>query len=163
MSIKTLYFTGYLGHSFASKLITWWTRSPVSHVEECTDVSAVTGWGAWSGKKVGILTMDDHEPETPYIIFAINVTSEQYDKFVKFKRKEFNKPYDWPGIMGFLYGKDRNNPKKWFCSEIESAACKHAGIDILNWDFMNPGLVSPGLFCSSSKLVAIKKGKTPKK
>lgn len=161
--MKTLYFTGYMGYSFSSKLIRYWTRSPISHVEECLDIETVDGWGAWAGEKVGPLNMKMHNPETPYIIFAINVSPEQYERFIEFKRKEIGKKYDWPGIMGFLYGKDNNNPSKWFCSEIESSACKYAGINILNWELMKPGLVSPGLFCSSSRLVAVKKGKTPKK
>ena len=161
--MKTLYFTGYFGYSFASKLIKFWTRSPISHVEECINLDTLEGYGAWSGRKVGKLTPDIHKPETPYVIFATNVTDKQYMLFKQFKRSQQGKSYDWPGIMGFIYNKDNNDPNKWFCSEIESAACKYANIQILNWDLINPSLVSPGLFCSSSVLVSIKKGKTDKK
>jgi len=156
-----LYFTGYKGKSFISKLIKYWTRSEYSHVEQCLNLETLKGYGAYQGYKVGYLYPSYHEKGTRYDIFELECTQEQLEKFNYFKRQQEGKKYDYKGIMGFVTNKEEmNNRNKWYCSEIEIYACNYAGIRLLNWDVIKMKLVSPGMFLSSPLLKKIKSGKT---
>lgn len=156
-----LYFTGYKGISLISKLIKYWTRSEYSHVEQCLNIDTLKGYGAYEGHKVGYLYPSYHKKGTPYDIFELECTDEQYEKFNYFKRMQEGKGYDYKGIMGFVTNKEKmNDINKWYCSEIELYACNYAGIRILNWDVIKMNLVSPGMFLASPLLNKILSGKT---
>ena len=70
---------------------------------------------------------ENHTPGTRIDIYRpIGITPEQEAMVWAFMLEQVGKGYDWPGIWGILRRKMRENPDKWFCSELVFAAYAHA-------------------------------------
>jgi uncharacterized protein YycO len=68
-------------------------------------------------------------------------------------RSQYDKKYDFQGILRFITREKGKNPDKWFCSELVFAAFQHIGVKLLNVD--EAWRVSPGLLAMSPLLEKI--------
>lgn len=123
----------YKGKSWISKAIQWQTFGPYSHAGWwCSDGTVVEAW-----HKGGVSHNDSpatlHEPGTEIDVFGIRGASEeQLFMIEQFMKDEIGKKYDFaPVLRGFPLRLNRDNPNKWFCSELVFSKVRKAGIDLL--------------------------------
>ena len=156
-----IYIIGYKGISLASKIIRKFTLGEYSHVEWLLDPTTLKGFGAFEEiGGVGYTGPHLHKKGTKYTIWTIQCTERQKSRFIDFHLQKEGCKYDWFGILGFARFRNTNNPNKWFCSELETMACKDADIPLFNWDTVAPGLTSPNRFAMSPLLNLFHEGVT---
>jgi hypothetical protein len=176
----------YEGTSLLSRLIKWETRSTISHVSVVqvpnsawddarktiiwgTLLKALDGcpvWEAWGTagvvRRVGI-----HEGHTPRTRIRLMRLADAYaadldeGSVVRFLDGKVGLGYDWLGLVRFALRVDRDQAKRWFCSELAHAALSAGGVPLL--DRVAAHWVSPGDIFRSPRLVdflnTITKGK----
>lgn len=149
-----VFVAGYKGAGLGGGLIKWFTFGGYSHVSL-------------------VFEIDNPEGNTPRMLEIDALqgkgVSSRYDGAIKSKRDLFLVPcdldvandiyltarhlcgckYDWAGIWGFLHRKKRENPKKWFCSELVAHCLKENGIELLR---LPPWKQSPVMVCASTVL-----------
>ena len=145
----------YRGTSWISKLIKWQTFGPYSHAAWwCSDGTAIEAW-----HKGGVQHVDSpatlHKPGTEIDVFdfrdpaALDVDAAEW-----FLREQVGDDYDFrPVLSGFLLRLRRNNPDKWFCSELVHAAAVAGGLPLLSR--VSDWKVHPTLLSYSRELVHI--------
>lgn len=133
------------GKGRGSRIIMKATRGDVSHVSlrfrDLDDMDRHV-----LQQSTGILFTYDHEieaiqgagvrhqqfvPSQNQTWYDFDHTPEQALRIALFAAAQIGKPYDWKGIWGFATRNDWENPDKWFCSELASAALLNAGIRLL--------------------------------
>ncbi len=122
-----------------SRLICWFTRGKWSHVElflpEHNNLI-----GAMPGKGV-IIRKFSNIAKSIYRVSMVEVYSTEIQSAIIKKAKEqLGKPYDWAAIFGFVFRRDWQKQKKWFCSELVAYAFNKGGIPLLDG---KASLVSP--------------------
>lgn len=142
----------YKGNSALSRAIQFKTWSPYSHaawIEE--DGSVIEAWQVGGVTKGRYDTR--HNNGTIIDIFDVEMTDDQTGTVREFLRSQIGKPYDWPGIFGFVTRRAESvdaAQRKWFCSELVFAACLFAGVELLSR--IPACKVYPGLLCYSPLL-----------
>lgn len=116
-------------------------------------------------KGVRILWTKDHELESiqgkgvqhqPFVpsdnqtTFNFHHTPEQAEIILRTAVGLLGKKYDWSGIGGFITRRDKENPNRWFCSELVAYCLLKAGIVLLN---MKCYKQSPRITCASTLLI----------
>jgi len=92
-----------------------------------------------------------HTPGTEFAVYSIEVTKEQRDEIRYFLQRQIGKPYDWLGILGFVFfNPNLESKNRWFCSELVFTAFKQAGVELLK--NTHPSEVSPCLLLKSPLL-----------
>jgi hypothetical protein len=147
----------YKGKSWISKLIRWHTRGDYSHVAWwLRDGTVIEAW-----HKGGVTHNDNpgtlHTPGTEIDVFDFSPegrASLSETAAEDFLHKQVGKKYDLrPVISGFVLRLNRNNPDKWFCSELVHAAARAGGLSLLKR--VPDHKVSPTLLNYSPHLVHI--------
>lgn len=124
----------YKGKSWISKAIEWRTWGPYSHAAWwLRDGTVIEAW-----HKGGVQHVDNpgsiHTPGTEIDVFdfcgaGIPACHSAAETFL---HKQIGKGYDFrPVISGFMLRLNRNNPNKWFCSELCHAAARAGGLSLL--------------------------------
>ena len=113
---------------WSSRLIAWFTQGKYSHVEFITPHGKALG----ARLKGGVQARDFH-----YIgnrksrLFRIEVSDNLLYQYANSQR---GKPYDWLAIVGFIFGRDWQNQRRWFCSEYVTWAILRSGVELLRVD-----------------------------
>lgn len=113
----------YKGKSFISKLIKWQTFGQYSHAAWwCQDGTVIEAW-----QKDGVQRNDSpatiHIPGTEIDVFAVPGIDEAAVE--QFLISQLGKGYDFSAVLrGFTFRLDRDDPDKWFCSELIHRACR---------------------------------------
>lgn len=119
------------------KMIRLWTRSPYSHTEIIID-------GRWysSSPRDGRVRGRVIVPTPGHWDFAeVTMTESDTQKVLSFLRSQIGKRYDWLGIfLSQIVPLGIQNPTRWFCSELCSAALKKGGMRLEK----HPQWYSPG-------------------
>ena len=157
-----VYVVGYKGAGFGGGLIKWFTFGGFSHVslvfegtaEELeiepvspsnlpvrVEIDAIQGRGV-TRRLFGAITGKRD-------VFAVDCSSGVAMKIYKTACALVGCGYDWAGIYGFLRRKKRENPYKWFCSELVAHCLKKHNIVLLN---LPPWKQSPVMICASTVL-----------
>jgi len=103
-----------------SKLICWWTKSNIYHVEVIIDndiwVSAVEGYG------VTIHNLKPLGDDWVYIpLEDVRISVPDNAKFMKWLHSQKGSKYDWEGIVfTHIFGLGLHRSYKWFCSEFST-------------------------------------------
>ena len=123
--IKLAFYKGR-GDMF-DRLIRLWTRSQYSHVEIIVD-------GIWysSSPRDGRVRAKTIRPKRGHWDFRLIPLFER-DKasMLRFLESQTGKQYDWTGIfLSQIVPLNVQDPRRWFCSEICSAALKAGGIKL---------------------------------
>lgn len=134
----------YKGKSFISKMIKWQTFGIYSHTAWwMSDGTVIESWhegGVTHNNSPATL----HAPGTEIDVFSVpGVDEYAVESFLK---EQCGKGYDFaPVLRGFTFRVMRDNPDKWFCSELDFRAVEAGGIKLLRdipaWK-VSPGLLS---------------------
>jgi hypothetical protein len=107
-----------------ARLVCWWTRSEWAHVGVSLD-----GWYVEADPFRGVVG-----GPVPHTAFCIR-TWTVHDTLAteQWINRQMGKPYDWPGILGFVIGGSevgRRDRGHWFCSELGAVILRRFGIDV---------------------------------
>lgn len=123
----------YRGKSLISKAIKWQTFGPYSHAAWwMRDGTVIEAW-----HKGGVTHNDSpatiHTPGTEIDVFDFaDPAAISHDIAEQFLLDQVGKKYDFrPVLSGFTLRLNRNNPDKWFCSELGHAAARIGGYPLL--------------------------------
>ena len=109
----------YYGRSCVSRVIEFLTWGEISHVA-IRDPQQGCVWEAW--QRGGVSKVPDistnHTDSTRVDVFALDLTKEQYDKAVAFLDAQVGKPYDFKGVLSFVFRHPVGSDGAWFCSEV---------------------------------------------
>ena len=122
------------GKAPLSRAIAWFTRSAASHAALYFDNDQAVIEATWPRvRKINFADWVKELGDTPFEIFHIEVTPEQYYKIRTFASGQLAKPYSVWGDLKFVTRTDYDSlpDDKWFCSELVFQAFKEAGIDLL--------------------------------
>jgi len=142
----------YKGKSIVSRLIRWRTWSEYSHAAwVCEDGTILDAWQKGGVRHVANISVG-HKPGTPVEFFTLYLTPMQRGMIECFLKRQVGKKYDWHGVLKFISRRKTtaDQQKKWFCSELISAAFNHARRPLLVR--IRDEQVSPGLLAISPLL-----------
>lgn len=124
----------YHGTSFMSRIIrarTWSQYSHCSYIAPSFNLEIE----AWRGGVTAVtVPFTNHTPGTRVDLFEFLDTDGVDQAMTHFLRQQVGKPYDFPGIIGFVTRRAQGMAKfqdRWFCSELVFAAAQHARKDLL--------------------------------
>ena len=148
----------YRGTSlFPSRLIQWFTWSQYSHVaifdmNGPADKQVFQSWhkgGCQWSRNFGAL----HNEGTPIDLFTFRAdffpSRDQQHRARSFLDTQIGKKYDYAGIVHFLMRHGKDNPARWFCSEIDNRWSRELGTPLCNKPDYR---VSPG-DCAASAIL----------
>jgi hypothetical protein len=132
----------YKGKSWISKMIKWQTFGQYSHAAWwCANGTVIEAWhkqtvnGSVKIKlKEGVQRHDSpatiHTPGTEIDVFAVpGIDAAAVERFLI---SQIGKDYDFaPVLRGFVFRVDRDDPDKWFCSELIHRGCREGGKALL--------------------------------
>lgn len=110
------------GRGILSALVRWQTRSRWSHAALLLP-DGKTIIEAWPGKGVQQKTITDWAGVEA---FDLDLTEGQWANAIAFARSKIGCGYDYLGVARFLTRRERDNPARWFCSELVFAALDRA-------------------------------------
>ena len=118
-------------HGISSALIAWFGGGEYSHVDYAMPDG--TWLGARSERVGGIPPGVQIRPAnyiTPLrcLTLSLQTTSEQDRDHYQFLYSQIGKPYDKWAILGFIFGRNWQDPGAWICSELQCAAAMSADI-----------------------------------
>lgn len=134
----------FRGRGLISTLIRWQTRGYYSHAairvseNECIE--------AWQGAGVRMKRITDW---AGIDIFDVDATPRQKIIAANYAAQQIGKGYDYLGVLRFVSRRQRNNPERFFCSELVAAAFEHAGSFLLRAE---PWRISPSGLATSPLL-----------
>lgn len=122
-----------------SKLIRYFTRSKFSH----GGIVAYSGLGieaTWSGVKAVRLSEEYKDSDIVFLSPKEPLSSperRQLGRFLYARLKASNKgveEYDFAGVLGFIFFRRWQNPKNWYCFELQYAAYEVLGRELARLD-----------------------------
>jgi len=154
----SIHIVAYEGKTILGKLIRYWTRFDITHVEVMRQnpqrPEALTSTiGAIEGK--GVVWADLNEKKGKYKIYEVTLTKEQYKLFWQYVFSHMGKGYDYFGILGFVVLKVNEQPNRFYCSELIYKGLVAAGVNFWNEP---QRYVSPGRLVSEAQLKLVKEG-----
>jgi len=150
---ESLVIAFYRGRSLVSWLIQRFTWGPISHVAIWEPLTNMV-YEAWHrGGVVRRHSFDEgHTPGTHVELYAVRDMSHSVALEVfHYLDTQVGKKYDFRGIWGFMVRRRRQNPDKWFCSELVMEALRK--VKIFPLDRIWPHQVSPSALRTSPKFV----------
>jgi uncharacterized protein YycO len=123
----------YYGKSFGSWVIRFRTWSKVTHVA-LVDLETMRTCEAWKGSvQIVGSPMELHTPGTHIAFYELKdeLSELQEQELWGFLEEQEGKPYDWGAILGFGLRRNKEDPNKWFCSELAAAAYELVGVPLL--------------------------------
>lgn len=129
----------------SSRLIAWFTQGKYSHVEFITEDGYALGARLRGGVK---RRPYEYIGKRQYRLFGVY---SPHDLVMSYANSQIGKSYDWLAILGFVFGRNWQNMKRWFCSELCVWCFISAGVEVLRVEGVNKitpdGLaLSPFLF-----------------
>lgn len=137
----------YRGKSLISRMIRWRSWSDYSHAAwVCADGTVLDAWQKGGVRHVANISVG-HKPGTPVELFNADLSPAQIHRIELFLKAQLGKKYDWHGVLKFISRRrtTHDQQKKWFCSELISAAFRHVGHPLLariRDEQVSPGLLS---------------------
>jgi hypothetical protein len=113
-------------HQLSHLSVTWWTRSPYSHVELVVDGYAYSSSGRDDGVRRKLIDFTDGK----WDLFDLDKSfvDESYVKDFFFQTD--SKKYDWAGVFRYPLPFLWNDPNRWYCSEWCSAGLRYQNNDV---------------------------------
>ena len=116
------------------KLIRWWTRPALASIFSCakyshTEIVFSTGeFFSSSGRDGGTRFKEIEIKPARWDFVDIPVNADQEKQVLEFCKSQIGKKYDWRAIFFSQFLKlKREDPGKWFCSEICLRAIQELG------------------------------------
>ena len=148
--MKTIKFHFYEGKSLVSRLIKWRTYSIYSHVSIQIDNEIIESWvgGGQSGVVISTDPLTYHKKGTN--ITTIEIEMKNWKPWLVFLKSQIGKKYDYKAILNFVKNKTKQNPNRWFCSELANTFFE---FELKN--YKNNRLVSPQSFYDTIKTYSL--------
>lgn len=132
----------YIGVSWRSRLIRWFTWRKYSHtswsdavVRNGYLVGDTSEWEAWPKNGVEHVPMVgmNHTVGTRIDLYELRtpLNREEKEAGMLFLSTQLKKLYDWWGIMGFAFRARTQSDSRWFCSELVFTFLRKCGRTIL--------------------------------
>jgi uncharacterized protein YycO len=144
------------GTSLISRLITWQTRSTVSHASiwfPDDDVVIESKEGRGVQQTPGASHAADRAAGRIQCFAVQGMTPELAKAVREFMSAKVGAGYDYRAILKFISRRRAGHNTRWFCSELVFAAYQHAGIRLLA--HIEAWAVSPGDLLTSPLLVPL--------
>lgn len=141
------YILLFHGRGLISALIRWQTRSRYSHAAILLP-DGHTIIEAWQFRGVQRRTMTDWRGVDAFTV--PDMTEGKWKEAVDFAQQKIGLSYDYTGVFRFITRFANRDNERWFCSELVHAACKAAGVTLL--DRIDSGAVSPAHLGISPRL-----------
>jgi len=148
---RHLEYVQFQGMGYLSRMLQRWTCDTDSHSAVLDRESIYPGrqlieqWPHNGGLKSWMDYNDfsGHAPGTPYQVWSLKVTADDYDWIMGKYRKSAlaKKEYNWSGVMAFGFYGD-GDPDKTFCSE---EMVMHLA-QRMGWNRIKPVTIYPGAF-----------------
>lgn len=137
----------YRGRGVISTAIKWRTWGCYSHAALLTSRGTVIeAWHFGGVREVPFQPSDSVDA-----FQVLGATEETWRQVEDFMRSQVGKPYDFLGIIRFLFRLDSAN-EAWFCSELVAEAFALAGIPLLNREAHR---ISPACIGSSPLMIKV--------
>ena len=109
--------------NISSLLLRTFQWSAWSHVAivDGDEVIEATAWHGVSVRSLSDLLADSSHHE------FIDVPSANPKAVIAAARSQIGKPYDWFGVVGFVFRRKWENSSRWFCSKLVAGAFDLAG------------------------------------
>ena len=120
-----------LGWGIPSKLISWFSAGPFSHVDCYWDDKTLLGARSdrIGGVPAGVWPRPQaYEKWRKTLVLELYATPAQYELWHHFIELQIAKPYDSSAIWGFAFERNWRNCDAWYCSELQAAALEAAGL-----------------------------------
>ena len=131
---RRVYVMGYYPKNFFGRFEVWFCnaigRDAASHVsflfpkstdigaQVLTEIEAITP----------VIVEHPFRPKTSKgLMYYCDVTEQEFRTMVNVARSLVGRDYDKPGILGFVTRSRKQDPTKWFCSELVSHVFKMGG------------------------------------
>lgn len=119
-AVDILFYRG--GRGFYSKLIAFWCRSDITHVQ--VRLSDRETYSAETDDGVVKVHFINYDPKD-WIVIRLIVSELDEANLWDFLESELGTKYDWKGIfLSQVFGLRREHPDRWFCSELVYAGLK---------------------------------------
>lgn len=121
----------YRGVSWLSKAIRIFTRGDYSHsaVLNLANGEIIEAWSLGGVRRV---SMKDHEHTSGTIVDVYEIAQDfNQDLFWKRLEMELGKAYDFRGVLSFPLRQEKQDPYKWFCSELVHQKLLDTGVMLL--------------------------------
>ena len=139
MSVQLIFSTR---KGIFSKLVRFITWSHYSHVDMIVGGDHIIGASVLHGVEEVSLAYRKSVSHRWVIGEVPTIAAEDDDNIYRALKSQVGKPYDWFGILGFLFHRDWQNEDRWFCSELIAWAFDKVGTRILA-DSVRKSRVSP--------------------
>jgi len=128
--------------TFTDVAIRLWTWSKYSHTElrfdRIDDGPNKAHCFSSSGRDGGTRFKEIDLTNGRWDRVTVNIPTYMENRIHAWCERRVGRKYDFKGIFGFVFGKNFQDPIKWYCSEICAAALRCNGV----FDF--PHKISPG-------------------
>lgn len=152
--IHFIYLRFSSSKTFASWLVSTWTRTWPSHVEFVIDNNEYLG----SDIDIGVQKVTDKYYKNNIFekieYYKISVTKDQHDQIYQIANNQLGKSYDTLALIGNLFNRNWQESDKWFCSELISYCFQLAGKPLVN---EKTNRITPGDMLLSSLLIQCNK------
>ena len=112
--MKMIFYKGK--GTWIDRLIRWWTGGKYSHCEIMfSDGLCFSSSSRDKGTRFKEIDMQFGHWD---IVELHDVTIEEEDKIREWCKSKEGKPYDYLGLLGFVFFADFDDKKKYYCSEI---------------------------------------------
>ena len=139
MAIK-LIFSSRKG--WLSKIVRMVTWSDYSHVDMIIGHDHVIGASHTEGVTESSLAYRKSVSNKWLIAEVHTLSVEDDENLFRAMKSQVGKPYDYTGVLGFLFHRDWQKEERWFCSELIAWAFSKVGTRILA-DSVRKSRVSP--------------------
>ena len=136
--IKIAFFSCKIG--WRNRFISWWTGSPIVHVEILLPDNSIIGISPEDTGRVRRKKFTENNENGSWDFLEIEVTREQFKLILCFFEMTHGMKYDWFGmVVSHLTSFYVKHDKKWYCSQWIACALTYAGIHPLFYNKINPG------------------------
>jgi hypothetical protein len=146
------YIAGYKGVGSGSKFIQWFSNGRYSHVSLIFDYGDGHPLEVDALQGRGVTARSFGELDRPFDLFELHADPLQVKVMYRAAREQVGKKYDWGGIWGFVRRALRQNPDRWFCSELVAWVCAVGGVVLLRLPAYK---FTPVLVCASTKITQV--------
>lgn len=147
--LMRVYVAGYKGAGAAGGLIRWYTFGGYSHVSLVFDHGEAGVEEIDAMQLRGVTSRVFGELAGAVDLFHVPCGEQRAAVVYAAARELLGMGYDWTGLWSFLRRRKRENPNRWFCSELVAWCLLQAGIVLQRLPVWKH---SPVLVCASVTL-----------
>jgi len=115
--------------AISSWLIRWFTWSDWSHIDIALDDGTLLGARSDGGVQI---RPANYAAFSKTVRYSVDCTEEQEARFMEAATSQIGTPYNFLGLLNFMFHRDWRKTTDWFCSELVAWCFEQAGLPLLN-------------------------------